>query len=191
MTPLLGIDAYHGDQPLSFHDLAQSGVSFCFLKASQGSHSTDPAYQGYYARAKSVGLIVGAYHFFTADDPKQQAAHFLGASKLSKGDLVHVLDVETYFGGVGAAALACAEEIKDQTGRNPIIYSGDSFFQDNLRDAFPVDDFTLWIARYSSQHPQTSSAFWQFTDSGHYPNNPPLDSNRFYGTLDDLKSHCL
>ena len=190
MTPLLGIDAYHGDQPLSFHDLVSSGVSFCFLKASQGVGSTDPAYQGYYARAKSVGLIVGAYHFFTADDPVRQAAHFLNAAKLSKGDLVHVLDVETYFGGVGAAALACAEEIKDQTGRNPIIYSGRAFYHDNLETHFPAGDYTLWLAEYGPR-PDVACPFWQFSDHGEYPNNPPLDSNRFYGTLEDLKSHCL
>ena len=189
--PLLGIDAYHGDSGLSFHDLAQNGVVFCFLKCSQGARGTDPAYRGYYDRAKSVGLTTGAYHFFTEDDPIQQAHHFLKAADLKSGDLVHALDVETLFGDVGARAKACAEEIKDQTGRWPIIYSGDSFFQDNLVSEFLPADFTLWIARYSSQKPQTPCVFWQFSDHGAYPANPPLDTSHFFGTLKELQAHCI
>ncbi len=197
MTPtfddshLKGVDIFHGDAPLDFHALAAAGVAFAFIKASQGENGLDPHFADNYARAKSVGIVAGAYHFFMPGiDPVRQAQHFLSAAPLVAGDLVWCLDVETAGGNIGYDAFRCAEEIKDRTGRWPIIYSGRAFYHDNLEGHFPQSDHTLWIAEYGPK-PDVDCAFWQYTDHGDYPDNLPLDSNVFYGTADDLKGHCI
>lgn len=188
---LKGVDAYHGDLNLSFHDLFNADVEFAWFKASQGVDMTDHAYLDSYKRAKSVGILSGAYHYFDpVADPLTQAQHFLKCAKLIEGDLPYCLDIESYGPDVSANALICANAIKKQTGVKPVIYTGDSFYQDHLCTTFSASDYTLWIARYGAK-PHTACSFWQFADNGSYPNNPPLDSNVFFGNFDSLKKLCI
>lgn len=189
---LKGLDVYHGDRPLDFHAMAEASVKYVFIKATQGVGYDDPCYLDNYERAKSVGLIAGAYHYFDPTaDPAVQASHFMARASLHSGDLVHALDVETDGDGVAERAKACAQEIKTRTGRWPIIYSGDAFFQARLAGVFPEGLHTLWIARYSQSKPRTRCAFWQYTDASRIGWNPPLDSEQFFGTMDDLKQHLI
>lgn len=182
---ITGIDLYHGDAPLQFGLAKQNGVQFVICKASQGVHNIDPMYQTYRAQAKAAGLLMGAYMFFDpAADPIQQARHFVNAATPAKGDLVPALDVETLGPNVGENAHACAQEIKRLTGYWPILYSGDSFYQDNLKAHFT--ECPLWIARYGHV-PVTPCEFWQYTDGAREPGTGhPLDGDYYFGTLADL-----
>ena len=145
-----GFDIYHGDGVVQMGLAKQAGYQFLIAKASQGINGPDPMFTNNRARAHEVGLLFGAYHFFTSDDPIAQAQFFLGIAAPKPGELVLTLDVETYFDGVAAAALSAAQYIKQQTGQYPIIYSGESFYQSYLDTTFPGDDYTLWIARYGA-----------------------------------------
>ena len=187
-----GFDVYHGDAIESFHALANAEMQFGFCKASQGAAMTDPAFADYWQRMKEVGMIRGAYHFFTPDaDALTQVKHFLSLVKLEPGDLPLVLDIETAGDKIGAKAFVAASEIKKQTGYWPIIYSGDSFFQANLLHYFPPAGHTLWIARYGHP-PVTPCAFWQNSDAGQVPGiSHAIDTNLFKGTIEQLKALCV
>ena len=180
-----GIDLYHNDSPVQFGQAKANGAQFAICKASQGVGMIDPMYQAYRAQAKAAAILFGAYMFFDpAADPIQQARHFINAATPAKGDLVPALDVETPGDNVGANAHACAEEIKDLTGYWPILYSGDSFYQENLKAHFT--ECPLWIARYGHA-PVTTCEIWQFTDASREPGTShQLDGNVYFGTIEDL-----
>jgi lysozyme len=187
-----GLDIFHGDKPLQFHAMVEAGVKYIFIKATQGLHTIDPCYEDNYHRAKSVGLLVGSYHFFDEnEDGKAQADHFLNVAHLNPGDIIPALDAEVYAPGMPLRSKAFAQEIKTRIGRWPILYSGDAFYQEHLKDVFPEGLHTLWIARYSAHKPKTRCAFWQYTDAARIPGDPPLDSEQFFGAMVDLKQHLI
>ena len=161
---ILGADIYHGDYPLDFHAIAAGGIKFIWHKATQGINMVDAYYPDGRARAKVVGIPFGGYHFFTAADPIQQAQHFVNYARPAPGDLIPWLDVETPFEGVGAAALACALEIKALTGHCPVIYCSESFWAEYLAAHFDAD-WAKCIARYPGP-PETSCQFHQFSETG-------------------------
>jgi lysozyme len=189
---LFGCDIYHGDGDVQMHALAAAGLSYVWIKATQGLVYTDPKFQDNWARAKSAGLVRGAYHFFNPDaNPLQQAAHLVNTVKLQKGDLVLALDVETDGLNVGAKSHDCAAEIKRLTGRWPAIYTSDSFYREHMQPYYPIGSHLLWIARYGGR-PQTPCQFWQYSDAGRVQGVAHnLDTDVFFGNVDLLKTHCV
>lgn len=190
-TTTKGLDVYHGDDdPNLFHGAVASGCKYAFLKATEGLALTDFDYASYRERAKAVGLIVGAYHFFLPGvDPALQARHFMDVASPAKEDLIPALDVEIYGPTVGIDARACADAIRAQCGHCPIVYSSDSFFRAYLAPHFA--DFTLWIARYGAL-PLTPCVFWQNADNAHLTGVPhDLDADVFYGGEADLQSYVI
>jgi len=189
---LYGCDIYHGDGDVQMHAVHDAGLSFVWIKATQGLTYTDPLFYTNWVRAKSVGLIRGAYHFFDPKaDPIAQASHFVHTVPLQKGDLVLALDVETDGAQVGANAYECAKEIKRLTGRWPAIYSSDSFYKEKLAQFFPANMHFLWIARYGHE-PSTRCAIWQYSDAGRVDGVPhALDTDVFYGDQAALLKHCI
>jgi len=187
-----GFDAYHGDGEINFNATKNAGNVFCFLKSTEGAWHVDALFAHNRSAAHAAQLIVGAYHFFDDSDPIQQAKHFLAVAKPTAGELVLTLDVETYFDGVADAAHTAAQYIKTETGRWPILYSGQSFYEDHLAAKFPANMHTLWIARYGAAPTVSPISFWQYTEKGKLAGHTgDVDLNWFYGTLDQLKSHCV
>lgn len=186
------VDLYHGDD-VDFHALVAAGVKGVLLKASQGETGVDPRYASYRTRAASVGLLVGAYHFYDPlGDPVKQANHFLAVALPAKGDILPALDSETDGPHVGPNTWACAQAIKTRLGKMPQLYAGDSFFQTRLKAYFGAGQCPLWIARYSSHKPVTTCAMWQFSESVRIPQEPnPLDADIYFGTLADFKAKML
>lgn len=195
---LQGCDVYHGDTPLQFGAMKKAGKVYCYAKATQGQSYEDPKFETYFARAKQAGLVRGAYHYFDPDaNPVLQAKHFVRVAPPVKGDLVHMLDVEALSktapaSSLGPRALLCAQTIKGLTGRYPVIYSGQSFYQEHLAATFPAHLFTLMIARYGKEAPVVDCEFWQYSEKGIVPSNPhAMDLSEFHGTMDDLLTHTF
>lgn len=95
--PVRGVDvsAYQGQ--IDWETLADQGLSFAFIKATEGSSFEDPRFRENWTGARSAGLRVGAYHFFSFDSPgASQAQNFIGAVQGFEGMLPPVVDVELY-----------------------------------------------------------------------------------------------
>jgi len=163
----------------------------------------DPEYDERRHRALSVGLLWGAYHFGIAADGGDQADHFMNVNNPTAGELM-VLDFEPN-ATAGTMSVDQAEafvaQVQSATGRYPVLYSGQSFLQDQLSGVQPEDTILaqcpLWIARYGPHLPQVPSGFpdfslWQYTDGavGLQPHSVPgvgrCDRNKFNGTSDQL-----
>lgn len=171
-----GVDVSHHNGTVDWGKVAADGISFVFLKASEGKTFVDKTFLNNAKAARAVGLLVGAYHFLNATSTgvaEVEARHFANTIKGVPLDLPPVLDYETNPGKLGKSQISevarvFLRELERLTGRKPIIYTGNSFagnFDSSLA-AYP-----LWIARYNTQSPSDVSGwkrweFWQYSGDG-------------------------
>ena len=72
-----GIDVSHYQGSINWTSVKNSGKTFAFCKATEGTTYTDPTFATNWAAMKNVGLIRGAYHFgHPGSDPISQANRF-------------------------------------------------------------------------------------------------------------------
>jgi lysozyme len=206
-NPLV-VDLYHGDRVTDFAALKAAGVAGVIHKAHQGAapRGYDPTYDIRRRAARNVGLLWGAYHFMTDDDPAAQAERFLASAS---PDAQTLLAVDFEPNGRHTPSLAqlraLVHAISARVGRKAVIYSG-SLIKETLGPA-PDDDLgshRLWLAEYADEwklDPLTAWErpwLWQFTGDGQGPEPHKIagaagaagfvDLNRYEGTLEELKA---
>ena len=169
----LGIDVSHFQGEVNWPAVAGSGVRFAFIKATDGIQDIDPRFAQNWAGAKAAGIVRGAYHFFRpALDAERQAAHFSSVVTMDDMALPPALDVEVT-DGLDRAALQAGirtwlETVRAACGRQPVLYTDPSFWNENVAADF--SDCPLWLACYAEapELPATWQAwtFWQHTDAG-------------------------
>jgi len=198
-----GIDVSRYQGSIDWAKVKASGMTFVFIKATEGQTYTDPNFQTNVKGALAAGMLVGTYHFFRAtstDGSKAEAAHYAKSLEAIGGakalQLPPVMDYENNPGNLSKAqinvvAKAFLTELERLTGRKPIIYTGNSFAGN-----FDVSlcAYDLWIARYSAtrvpddQPAWKSWTIWQYSDAGKVPGiTGNVDLNEFNGSLSELK----
>ena len=128
-------------------------VQFVMIKATEGSDYVDERFDENFREAKRVGLIRGAYHFWSVlSDAREQASFFLNNVKLEIGDLPPVLDVESKLDAMSTEdfqreILTWLHIVEDKYHAKPIIYTYYKFKEAYLSDE-RFDDYPYWIAHY-------------------------------------------
>ncbi|GLX66802.1 glycoside hydrolase family 25 protein [Paenibacillus glycanilyticus] len=204
-----GIDVSHYQGDINWTKVAGDGISFVFVKATEGETYQDPTFLGNANEAAEAGLLVGAYHFLRATSSaaaKREAQFFYqAASKASKLLMPPVMDYEVNSGNLSdasmsAVAKAFLEETERLFGQKPIFYTGNAFA--NHFDS-SLGSYPLWIARYNASEPPDDAkawkkwTFWQYSDGssgGTLPDGSRkvagiagnVDLNEYAGTEDDL-----
>jgi lysozyme len=171
MTQIKGIDVSHRQGDIDWQKVANDGVKFVFVKATEGTTFTDDKFVANVQGANKAGIKTGAYHFGrfgSVDEARAEAKHFLDV--VSKVTLTYplVLDLEVDQKGVGKtkltdAALAFLGEI-EKAGYAAILYSSKSFLENNLEES-RLNKYPFWIARYGSTLGRTAD-IWQYTENG-------------------------
>ncbi|MDO7907175.1 glycoside hydrolase family 25 protein [Paenibacillus sp. JX-17] len=198
-----GIDVSHHQGTIDWAAVREDGITFAFVKASQGQRFMDPQFVRNAQEAAQAGLLTGAYHFVDAvsqSEARLEARHFAAVLQRAGGAeafmLPPVMDYENNPGSlkpdqITVVALAFLSELEQLTGRRPIVYTGNSFAA-NFGPALGAYD--LWIARYSSRPPTDTTAwqswnFWQYSDSGRVAGiRGNVDLNVYDGTEQQLRS---
>ncbi|WP_426235584.1 glycoside hydrolase family 25 protein [Pararhizobium sp. DWP1-1-3] len=198
-----GIDVSKWQGDIDWAKVKNSGVSFAFIKATEGKDRIDAKFGEYWQQARAAGLPYAPYHFYyfcsTAD---QQADWFIANVPKSAVYLPPVLDVE--WNGESKtcryrpSALTVQSEMKrfmDRLeayyGKRPIIYTSVDFHRDNLVGQFK--DYHFWV-RSVAAHPteiytERRWAFWQYTSTGVIPGiQGNADINVFAGSQKNWKS---
>lgn len=169
---MYGIDVFEGDGRVDWAAVKNSGKTFAFVRATEGSSIKDTAFSHHWSVMKTDGIIRGAYHLFhpQASSPTTQAQEYLKTVKrFEPGDLPPVLDVEIT-DGAGAATiirgvkewLAVVEKaLQQNTGKKikPIIYTFPNFWIDTLHNPSDFADYPLWIANFDVDTPLVPSSF--------------------------------
>ncbi|MCB9654311.1 MAG: lysozyme [Deltaproteobacteria bacterium] len=152
--PIRGVDVSHHQGTIDWKRVAASGLSFAYIKASEGSDLLDPRFAQNWDEAQGAGLRTGAYHFFTfASGGRQQASNYLAAvsGRLGPNALPPVVDLE--FGGnsrvrpdperLRAELTDFVEAVETALGHRVVFYMTSEFFE-----AYPLPYLTsrpLWI----------------------------------------------
>lgn len=195
-TVVTGFDIYHGDDISNIQETIQAGFKFAYLKATEGTTTTDPRFYSRWTAMKEDGIIRGAYHFFhPAQDPVAQAKFFCSVvGVLESGDLPCAIDWEVSDGVVSSKdqsnGLAFLQEVENRTEKTPIIYGSPYFLQDLTLNAL-FEKYPLWVAHYGVKcplvpYPWKSWTFWQNSEKGSIPGIGSGDTDYFNGSLDDL-----
>ena len=176
-APINGIDVSRFQGDIDWAKVAGDGISFAFIRATQGMTYTDPKFAANWKGANDAGITCGAYHFLQPGDAgSSQAKHFLKVVRLEPGHLLPVVDVET-MGHEDNAEMVnelmdFLKEIKRQTGLDAIVYASPNFFKRHIapRLTQPLKN-PFWIAQYGVSKPSAVEkispwSIWQYSDTG-------------------------
>lgn len=190
-----GIDISHHQRIIHWNQLTDK-PDFIFLKSTEGKSHTDTRFKKYYPKAREKKILCGAYHFFSFKvSGKCQAQHFIANTKLHKGDLAPVLDIERSRRMPSKSEIAKeVNEWLDIVGKHygidPILYTDENFYKRYLKGKLRKK-YPLWLCDYYHE-PDAKWVFWQRTNrfrlSGIHGN---VDLNYFNGTSTDLHNITL
>ena len=94
---VFGVDVSSYQGEVDWPVLAEQGVDFAFIKATEGSLLQDRRFAANWAGAAAAGVRAGAYHFLSYDSPGEtQADNFIAAVPVTEGALPPVVDIEFY-----------------------------------------------------------------------------------------------
>lgn len=199
MARIPGIDVSHWQGDIDWPRVAEAGIKFAFVKATEGKTGVDRRFAVNWPAALDAGLLRGAYLFYRPTiDPVAQAAHFASeVGPLGAMDLAPVIDVEMRgpadsLANRIARLRACVEELRGLTGRDPIIYTGRPFWQQEYGGSLEFAGLPLWLAHYTHR-PEPNGiqgwpwTFWQWTQAGKMPGvRKPCDLDLYRD--DDMNS---
>ena len=169
-------------------------VDFIFMRATMGMKAKDKKFVSYWKAAESRSKIRGAYHYFRPNENSVKQAHnFIQTVKLRPGDLPPVLDIEERprtqsMDSLQVGLRRWLDVVEAHYKVKPIIYSGDSYFNDFLEKEFK--GYVLWIANYNFwvDTPKEHWDFWQFSEKGTVGGiKGKVDLNMFNGDIEDLE----
>ena len=173
-------------------------LTFVFVRATAGNDRPDLRFAANWKAAKEHYFIRGAYHYYRPNENSlQQAENFIKTVRLRKGDLPPVLDIEQLPKNQSIDSLKIGlrrwlNRVEKHYKVKPIIYSGESYYTDFLKDEFK--DYPFWIANYNFfvENIKKDWLFWQFTEKAQIPGITGLvDVNIFNGNKEDLKAICV
>jgi GH25 family lysozyme M1 (1,4-beta-N-acetylmuramidase) len=193
-----GVDVSHYNTNVDWAALAVAGVTFAYIKISDGIGTPDLTAAQHAADARANGLQIGYYHFCRpktrggtveqaavaeANDTANVMAGLPAAnlplvmdleqtnpdSPLSPGD--YLLWVNSYIGALPA-------------GTNVMIYTYKSYIDTKLPADHNLGQYPLWLARYITDYGQAQCPagwdcwkMWQFSESGSIGGNAKIDLN--------------
>jgi lysozyme len=170
---IYGIDVSDHQGQIKWGAVARSDMSFVLIKATEGSTYVDPDFAADLAGARSAGLLVGAYHFFTLCSPgATQAANFLQIAPPGSTVLQPAVDLELSgncsarpsLSEVQSQLSAFVNRVEQATRQHLVFYIGASFEQ---RYPLPrVENRLLW-KRSILMRPSGSWAIWQVDGLAH------------------------
>lgn len=173
-------------------------IRFVFIRATVGKYRADKKFNENWNALKNSDYIRGAYHYYRPDENSNlQAALFKKQVTLEKGDFPPVLDIEQIPKKQSLAQLKVGirnwlQIVEKHYGVKPIIYSGERFYKDFLKEDFP--EYTFWIANYNFfvENLKPDWQFWQFTEKGTVAGiKGSVDINIFNGTEEELQLMTL
>ncbi|MEU5296897.1 glycoside hydrolase family 25 protein [Streptomyces umbrinus] len=161
------------------------GVSFVFVKATEGRTYVNPKLSAQTKRARDAGCVVGFYHFLWPGNLTAQAEYFVSKAPEKAGDILAV-DWETTGDGTHATNAEkdrFIRKVKELRPNNRVVlYCNRNYWLNVDTTSYAGDG--LWIADYVTAGKPRIQAKWRF----HQYTDDPLDKNvAQFDTLADLR----
>lgn len=205
LYPVRGVDvsSYQGD--IDWDVLSKQGISFAFIKATEGSTFVDKYFDSNFSNAIQTSLRIGAYHFFSFDSPGEtQADNFISTVPRVEGCLPPVVDFELYADKAKNLPEAEATRVQlndllrkmeNHYGKKPIIYATEETYSLYLAGYYEGHD--IWIRNvFTKPKPLVNQTwtFWQYTNrerlDGYNGVEYYIDMNVFNGTAAEFDSYA-
>lgn len=150
------------------------GVSFVFIKATEGRSYVNPRLSTQTKVARDAGAVVGFYHFLWPGNLAAQAEYFVSKAPEKAGDVLAV-DWETTGEGSHASNAEKDKFIREVKRLRPhnkvVLYTNRNFWLNIDTTSYAGDG--LWIADYVTAGKPRIQAKWRF----HQYTDHPLDKN--------------
>lgn len=191
-----GTDVSKYQSRIDWATAKKSGISFAFIKATEGADRIDDRFAENWQAAKAAGIPRGAYHFYYfCRTGAEQARWYIRNVPRDRSAMPPVLDMEWNHLSptcklrpppetVRAEMQDFLDIIERHYGKRPIIYTTIDFFDRNGLSAFRK--YPFWL-RSVSGHPDSKYGghpfvFWQYTGTGIVPGiKGDTDINVFNG----------
>ena len=195
--PVQGADVSYYQGNIDWDVLESQGISFCFIKATEGIDHSDTQFRQNWSTAQDSGIYVGAYHFYRFENSgREQAENFMQQVPVTENTLPPVIDVELYD---DSGILPDVQETRDNLqemldlleehyGVKPILYAAPNTYRKYI-SCFQ-GEYPIWISNYYYQ-PYFDWTFWQYTDSGmlqgYDGDQMHIDLNVYSGSMDEFR----
>lgn len=191
------VSSYQGN--VDWKTLKKQGISFAFIKATEGSGWTDKQFKNNWDGTKKAKVKRGAYHFFSfTSDPIEQAGFFIDTVPKCKDALPPVVDFEAYGKFVknppspkviNSKLQIFIDILENHYQVKPIIYCNLYFYKKYISGNF---DNPIWLANPSMPQTLPDGRQWEFLQySFHgvldgYDGIKHIDLNVFRGTKNEF-----
>jgi len=206
--PIVGIDVSRWQKKVNWERALSAGISFAFIKASEGSKIIDSQFERNINETARLGVPRGIYHFLKpSHDWKKQVELFSSLVNTSGIELDPVVDIERH-DDLKKSDLANLVEkfvkgLEDAIGQAVMIYTSAGFWNQYMPITGWVKHKRLWIASWTSHFeptlpdewavPGKSWTFWQWSAKNQLGQDygvatKSVDLNRFNGSTNDFLS---
>ena len=191
-----GVDVSKYQRDVNWPTAKSSGVSFAFLKATEGADRVDSKFARNWQATKAAGIPRGGYHFYYfCRTAAEQARWFIANVPRDRSSLPPVLDMEWNPQSPSCKLRPDPSTVRSEMriwldmvakhyGKKPVIYTPIDFYEDNGLAAF--EGYPFWL-RSVANHPGARYGakpwvFWQYTGTGVVPGiQGDADINVFAG----------
>lgn len=198
----IGFDVSEYQQQISWQQIDSVAelypLDYVFIRATAGNNRIDTRFAENWREAKKQHFIRGAYHYYRPNENSlEQAQNFIRTVKLQRGDFPPVLDIEQLPETQSVDSLKVGlrrwlKAVEKHYKVRPIIYSGEKYYDDFLKDEF--SEYTFWIANYNFfvDRIKPDWKFWQFTEKATVKGiSGDVDLNIFNGSAEELEKLTL
>ncbi|MEM7300486.1 MAG: GH25 family lysozyme [Pseudomonadota bacterium] len=192
-----GVDVAKYQNTIDWPRARTAGVSFAFIKATEGGDLLDDRFAQNWAAAKRAQIPRGAYHFYYFCTPAAtQARWFIQNVPKEKNALPPVLDMEWNHLSPTCKKRPPRETVLSEMriflsmierhyGKRPIIYTTPDFYRQNIAGA--MTRYQMWLRGVKKHpsiiYPNRRWVFWQYSGTGRANGfDGDVDLNVFHGS---------
>lgn len=174
-----GVDVSEYQGEVDWDKIKEQGISFAFIKATEGSESQDEFFDVNFEKLKNTDMLLGVYHFFSFEsDGNSQAQNYINVVGNVEDDdsiMLPIIDVEFY--GYYEKAKPSKEWVREELQEiadklestyrvKPIIYTTMEFYDYYIDGNF--SDYDIWIRNIITKPDLENRVwkFWQYTGKG-------------------------
>jgi lysozyme len=164
-------------------------IGFVMVRATAGIDKVDSRFKENWNSLKKLPFAKGAYHYYRPNENSiLQAQNFIKTVKIQKGDFPPILDIENLpkkqsMDSLKVGLKRWLNYVENHYKVRPIIYSGENYYKNFLKDDFP--EYQFWIANYNGWIHEINPDWliWQFSEKASVPGiKGNVDINIYNGT---------